>query len=388
MSSYHALLAQQPGLASIFDAVMRGRERREQRDRLARLDQLAFERDTFERDRLVRADMAEQAQARDATRAKQEQQAAASQAEKAKRTSNALRFVAQGIRENPENRLRYQGMLQDLAKRGDIDPVEMPGLQASDDEVGAWVTSIEGQAAAALGPQQPQKQQRDPRSAFAQQLIDEGLAYGSDPFNRRMAEYNTAELAKQKRQPGPGVVVNTGAPQQGKAIGLTQSQQSAVQGEIMSAEKTLAQMDRIDEAVKAAGGAGELASIWRRGGAALQGVAEKTVGLSAEGKEQLQKRRAAEASIATLRNHILNKLAGSAVSDSEQKRIMESVMDIGDSETDFNAKRAAWRENLEFELQYGTDALVEGLRTGKLGSAKPPPDYDAELDAAYQEGVP
>lgn len=306
-----------------------------------------------------------------------EQQAQQAKAEQAKATSGAhkQRYWADMLAAQPQNadRIKQAAQAQGVEFGGTmVGPETMNQARATDVDIVDAVTpaqaamDMQGRASGVLGPPDPAKTQRDPRSTFAQQLVDAGYAQGSERFNGEMARYNAAQLARMEREP-KGMTINLGGASGEGAVGLVPPQQSKVQEDVITADKALAQLGRIDKSVRAAGGPAEMASLWERGKSALGSAVSTTpIGGSVD-KEKLVRRRTAESNIATFRNAIFNKLSGAAVSEPEMDRLMQSVPDVGDSAADYTAKVATWKANLEFERQYGMDALVDGIRSGKLG---------------------
>lgn len=228
------------------------------------------------------------------------------------------------------------------------------------------------QADAVLGPEKAPERKVDNDMVIAASR----LGYGGDVAAAEKDPRWGATLDKLTQSRGTTVNNNVGGPG-GPAVGLTTAGQTSVQGEVMDADKSLAQLDRIDKAVADAGGAASLASLWERGKAAAGSVAANTPIGGMVDKEGLRKRRFAESAIATFRNAIFNKLSGAAVSDAEMDRLMQSVPDVGDSEADLTAKIAAWRSNLEFERKYGMDALLKGLASNRGPGAEPGPRPEA-----------
>ena len=199
----------------------------------------------------------------------------------------------------------------------------------------------------------------------------------------RLAETERHNRAMENRK-SDGITVNVGGqgqPGQPANVPLDQAPRNKAMGEVMDADKALAQLGRIDEAVAAIGGAEKLGAVGERAGAVISDVMAKTVGVGPQAQQNLGARNDAVSQISTFRNAIYNKLSGAAVSDSELERMMESVPGPTDSAPVFNAKMKTWRKNLEFEREYGMKALVEGLRN-KTGSGN---DIAAEIEALKAE---
>lgn len=365
MAGYYALLNKSPGLP-LADIVMQASQARAQRERQARADTIAAEQLKLDRDRLLAQDN------REAKKAE-----ADAKALKATQAANEKRFYENALRSRPQDADRIS---QAARQRGHsigtiVTPETMQQAQVAGVEIEDAVTADEAaeslgvEAASVLGPMAPgqtPREQQVPYDEAAQRVYNRsGKRRGDDGF----PDLYNAELAalareNESRARAGATSVRVG-PDGQTGIGLTTGQQGSVQGDIMSAEKMLAQIDRIEAEVSNAGGAGTLASLGERGVSAARSLAEKTIGISPEAKAEQERRRNAETAVATLRNSIISKLAGANVSPSEQERIMQSVPDVGDSEADFNAKLKVWRDNLEYERQYGLGALLDGLRTGE-----------------------
>lgn len=380
MAGYYALLGRGPSLLDIAQASGMSRVQREQRD--MQREQMAVQADAQKFDREIRVAELDQNRANYEARMNEER------LKREEALAGKERERVANVRSTYAGFLEHGGMSPEQAIAGLKQQNAMEGLDTVDSTVSedprqALLTQLRGSSSGVLGPPKPEDNET---VAFSRQLEAAGLPAGSAQHQAMMRRFNEAQIRKMEREPKGGMVINMpGAG--GPAVGLTTGQAGAVQGEVMTADKSLAQMDRIDRLVADAGGAGELASMWERGKAKVGSVVSNTPLGGDVDKEKLRRRRTAESAIATFRNTIYSKLSGAAISDSERERLMESVPDVGDSEADFAAKMSAWRENLAYERQYGMDALLKGISSGATHGATGTVS-ETELDAAFDKYFP
>lgn len=222
----------------------------------------------------------------------------------------------------------------------------------------------------AMGGQLPD----NPKGQFAEEtvLVANRLGYSdpsmalSDPRYKETLESIAREEIIKRRAGATNISNQVG----GSSVGLTGSQQSNQQGEVIGARLQLKQLGAIDRDIAAAGGYGEIEGLANKGEDFVRQKFASIGMTSDEANKAIAARAKVVASVASLRNKVISQLSGAAVSDSEMERLVESLPTVGEPEAVFNAKMEAWKQNLEIIAEHGVDALVSGVRTKQESKPK------------------
>ena len=157
--------------------------------------------------------------------------------------------------------------------------------------------------------------------------------------------------------------------------------------EVRGIDQQIKMLDNMGAAIKNAGGHQQLSSIPEAGKAAWSGFISRLNSnlVSPEDVKKFGARGAAVAEVATFRNMIFNKLSGAAVSESEMKRLMESVPDVVDPWYVREAKMRSWDNNLRMSRDAGYDDITQGI---KAMSGKMSVDWSKNAQAQNQAQQP
>jgi hypothetical protein len=177
-------------------------------------------------------------------------------------------------------------------------------------------------------------------------------------------------VAMEKARAGKAPKTNIQIGPDGKSQTLTTAEQTQQQAKVINARRRLQQLDSIDQSIAKLGGTRELSSWWNSAEAAALNTADRSDVLggfvSDSTRKRLGARAAAVADLASFRNEIINELSGAAVSESEMKRMVQSIPGPEDSSSVLDAKKATWRRNLQYIDKFGVDALFRGISENRM----------------------
>lgn len=325
-------------LTSIFANAQRARQERE--SLRAQREQMQFNREQQLTDRDFRQRQVEAGQKQqELENSRQSTIDQRGQADaRAGRTAQVMQSLAQM---SPEQQAQARPYLEKLAKAGQIDIPDFTNPRA----------------AAAIGksafgkPEQPLDLEREIRLAGFDPATPQGQAY-------------TRKLLEGKAK---GSQTNITIGQNGdKSIGLTTPQETKQQEAVLGARQTLAQLDLVDKMFSEAGGHDKFGGIVEGAGAAIKEGAASLGVAGKDTRQQVALRTKADAALSGLNSRILHDLSGAAINPSEWDRLKKSLPLMEDPPDVRQAKMAAWRENLSIIESQGVDALVNGIRAGKV----------------------
>lgn len=366
-------------LLDIVQAAANMRQRREEAAaQQARFDQsqaMEADRLQLETDRMNAA-AAKDARAQATTQAEKERQLAT---QRDQATAEMQQRAAEILRINPGIAPDLQRAIDERAKRGSINAFKIPmqsgavapGLQGPPDpRPGVDTGALEASALAGGAKNDaPAGLSEIGRYVWENHHVRPGEPQFADLYEQER-QRRDAEALKKAREGASKTSVTVGANGE-KSIGLSPAQATKTQGEILDAGKKLAQLGNIRKDIEAIGGWDSMGDYGQRAGETIAETASKVPGVKDmvdEGaKASLVKRSAARAAIASFRDAILHELSGAAISPSEMERLIQSMPTDTDAGPVLQAKMDAWQRNLELVRDQGTDALLNGIRTGKVG---------------------
>lgn len=281
----------------------------------------------------------------------------------AKRKANVQRFAAQMLQKNPESRDKVIRLLEAQKATPTLGSMQEQVAMLNDPQ--ALAENLYASSSAVLGPPEAPPAESQPLDEVAKIVINEfGLRPGTPEYRQRYAAVR-AELARDAERRAKAGATSVSVGKDGPAVGLTTSQQTTQQGEVIKADFRLRQLASIRKAIESLPGAYDaVGSYSDQAKEAISSVANKA-GLGGD-KAFLEKRAAAIASIGAFTNPIISELSGANVPESEMRRMRESLPRPEDPGPALKAKMDAWEQNLNVIRDYGVNALVNGIRTGKI----------------------